>query len=75
MILLRPAVFHSGTSGAGVADAPLASDNDNPAAPKTGTAFLLFRLEDRLGSDMAGASLACGTTSQSMQPRPRASSK
>jgi hypothetical protein len=34
MILLRPAVFHSGTSAAGVADAPLASDNDNPAALK-----------------------------------------
>jgi hypothetical protein len=29
------------SDGAGLAsDTPLASDNDNPAAPKTGTAFL-----------------------------------
>ena len=32
------AILHD---GAGLAsDTPLASDNDNPAAPKTGTAFL-----------------------------------
>jgi hypothetical protein len=40
------------TSAAGPlvdADAPLANDNDNPAAPKTGTALLRrFRFEARL---------------------------
>jgi hypothetical protein len=40
--------------GAGLAiDAPLASDNDNPAAPKTGKAFLArFACEASFARDM-----------------------
>jgi hypothetical protein len=42
------------SDGAGLAiDAPLASDNDNPAAPKTGKAFLArFACEASFARDM-----------------------
>ena len=57
MIFLLAMVLHCGTSAAGEADAPVASDNDNPAAPNAGTAFLrLFRFEVCLVCDMARAS-------------------
>jgi hypothetical protein len=49
-------VFCVGISGAGTsvaADAPVASDNDNPAAPNNGTAHArLFRFEDCFARDM-----------------------
>jgi len=49
-------VFCIGISAAGTsvaADAPLASDNDNPAAPNNGTAHArLFRFEDCFARDM-----------------------
>jgi hypothetical protein len=43
-----------GIFAAGPADAPLANDNDNPAAaPSTGAAFLKrLRFEDGLACDM-----------------------
>jgi hypothetical protein len=49
-------VFRVGTSGAGdlvAADAPLASDKDNPTAPNNGTAHArLFGLEACFARDM-----------------------
>jgi hypothetical protein len=56
-------VFRVSGSAAGsavvVADAPLASDNDNPAAPNSGTALLRrFRFESRFACDMVETSLA-----------------
>jgi hypothetical protein len=54
-------VLRAGISAAGAPDAPLASDNDNPAAPNTGTAFLRrFRFEACFAYDMAETSRTCG---------------
>jgi hypothetical protein len=57
-------VFRVGTSAAGplvTADAPLASDNDNPAAPNTGRALLRrFRFEACFACDMMDSSHAFG---------------
>jgi hypothetical protein len=50
-----PAVFRCGTSTAAAANPLLDSDNDNPATPNAGTAFLgLFRFDDCLNG-MVGA--------------------
>jgi hypothetical protein len=62
MILLLLAMFQRGSSAAGVADALLASDNDKPATPNAGTAFLLFRLEDRIGASLLADELAIYAT-------------
>jgi len=57
-------VFRVGISAAGplvTADAPLASDNDNPAAPNTGRALLRrFRFEACFACDMAESSHTFG---------------
>jgi hypothetical protein len=57
-------VFCVGISAAGTsvaADAPLASDNDNPAAPNNGTAHaLLFRFEACFVCDMLESSHTFG---------------
>ena len=53
-------MFRVNGSAAGppvVADAPLASDNDNPAAPNSGRALLRrFRLESCFACDMVASS-------------------
>jgi hypothetical protein len=50
-------VFLGGISTAGAPDAPLASDNDNPAAPNSGKALLRrFRFESRFACAMVETS-------------------
>jgi hypothetical protein len=58
-------VFCGGTAGAAVvADAPLASDNDNPAAPNNGIAHArCFRFEACFVRDMVESSLTFGKRS------------
>jgi hypothetical protein len=54
MISWLAPVFGVGIFTAGPADAPLASDNDKPAAPNTGRALLLrFRFEACFARDIA----------------------
>jgi hypothetical protein len=54
-------VFGVGIFAAGPADAPLASENDKPAAPNTGRALLLrFRFEACFARDIAATSTLPG---------------
>jgi hypothetical protein len=57
-------VFGVGIFTAGPPDAPLASENDKPAAPNTGRALLLrFRFEACFARDMADTSHTFGQCS------------
>jgi hypothetical protein len=54
-VVFSVGIFAAGTSVA--ADAPLASDNDNPAAPNNGTAHArCFRFEACFACDMVESS-------------------
>jgi hypothetical protein len=58
-VVFSVGIFAAGTSVA--ADAPLASDNDNPAAPNNGTAHArCFRFEACFARDMVGSSHTFG---------------
>ena len=61
MISWLAPVFGVGKFTVGPPDAPLTSENDNPAAPNTGKALLRrFRFEACFACDMAGTSHTFG---------------